>query len=131
VRDKSAPSVLNFVSSSSAKRMQAKRPSCTRCAMRNRTRSQWYTMQKERRSDKRSQPRFGWGISQSWQKLTTKTWGHHDSLGYSLRLSFFDGTRDVLQMSPTLVQMSSTLLLRLSHPNIFIIVSDDLLAWKT
>jgi GTPase SAR1 family protein len=58
--------------------------------------------------------------------------GHHDSLGYYFRrLSIFDGTRDVLRMSPTLLLMSSTLLLRLSRPNLFIIVSDDLLAWKT
>ena len=65
-------------------------------------------------------------ISQSWQKLITKTWGYHDSLGGSRYLRFFDGTR-----SPTLLMMSSILLLRLSRPNLFIIVSDDLLAWKT
>jgi GTPase SAR1 family protein len=55
-----------------------------------------------------------------------------DSLGCSHCLEFFDGTRDVLQVSPTrLLLMSSTLPRRLSRPNLFIIVSDDLLAWKT
>jgi len=131
VQKKSAPSVLNFVSSSSARQMQAKRPSCARCAMRNRTQSQSYMMQKERRSYKRSQPRFGLEISQSWQKLTTKTWGPHNSLGCFRRLIFSDGTRDVLQMSLTPLLMSSTLLLRLSRPNLFIILSDGLLAWRT
>jgi hypothetical protein len=64
-------------------------------------------------------------------KLTTKIWGHHDSLGCSHCLSFFDGTRDILQMSLTLPLMFSILLLRLSRPNLYIIVSHDLLAWKT
>ena len=136
MQKQSAPNVHNFVSSLSARRMLAKRPSCARCAMQNQTRSQSYMMQKEiqsymiqkeRRSNKRSQPRFGLGISQSWQKLITKTWVIHDSLAGSSRyLTFFDGTR-----YPTFLMMSSILLLRLSRSNLFIIVSDDLLAWKT
>jgi ABC-type cobalamin/Fe3+-siderophores transport system ATPase subunit len=54
----------------------------------------------------------------------TKNLGHHDSLDCSRCLRFFNETRDVLQMS-------STLLLRLSNQNIFIIVSNNLLAWRT
>jgi len=54
----------------------------------------------------------------------TKNMGHHDSLGRSRCLRFFDETRDVLQMS-------STPLLRLSKPKPFIIVSNNLLAWRT
>jgi len=42
----------------------------------------------------------------------TKNLGHHDSLGCSCCLKFFDETRGVLQMS-------STLLLRLSKPKPF------------
>jgi len=42
----------------------------------------------------------------------TKNLGHHDSLGCSRCLRFFDETRDVLQMS-------STLLLRSSKPKPF------------
>ena len=42
----------------------------------------------------------------------TQNLGHHDSLGCSHCLRFFDETRDVLQMS-------STLLLRLSKPKPF------------
>ena len=42
----------------------------------------------------------------------TQNLGHHDSLGCSRCLRFFDETRDVLQMS-------STLLLRLSKPKPF------------
>ena len=42
----------------------------------------------------------------------TKNLGHHDSLGFSCCLRFFDETRDVLQMS-------STLLLRSTKPKPF------------
>jgi hypothetical protein len=49
----------------------------------------------------------------------TKNLGHHDSLGCSRYLRFFDGTRDVLQISPTLLLIPSTLLLRLSKPKPF------------
>jgi len=54
----------------------------------------------------------------------TKNMGHHDSLFCSRCLRFFDETRNVLQMS-------STLLLRLSKPKPFITVSNNLLAWRT
>jgi hypothetical protein len=51
-------------------------------------------------------------------KLTTRIY----SLGCSHCLSFFDGTRDILQMSLTLPVMFSILLLRLSKPYLYVIV---------
>jgi septin family protein len=48
----------------------------------------------------------------------TKNLGHHDSLGCSRCLRFFDEIKDVLQMS-SILQMSSTLLLRSSKPKPF------------
>ena len=54
----------------------------------------------------------------------TKNLGHHDSLSCSRCLRFFNETRDTLQMS-------STLLLRLSKLKNIIIMSNNLLAWRT
>jgi len=71
-------------------------------------------------------------ILQSWGKKTNKIPGSSDSRG-SCR--FFTGRRDILQISPTLPSthplIFSILQRRLSKPKPFIIISDDLSAWRT
>src|SRR6266567_372546 len=102
MQQQSGASVLNSVSSSSAKQTQAKRPSFARCAMRNQTRSQSSSIQKERRSDSRS-------VLRIFKQPLKQTWGHCDNHSHSLCLSSLDKRRDILQMS-------SILLLQLSKP---------------